>query len=769
MRLYLFILMLIASVQTIYADNTDYNKKPKTDANLTGHVIDKSTGEHVPFVNVILKGTTIGTATDETGHYFLKNLPVGTFTIRVNGVGYRSVEKQISLKKGETQELNFKVEEDNIQLETVVVSANRNETSRMEAPVVVNVLTPKLFENTNSVCLAQGLSFQPGLRVETNCQNCGFQQVRINGLEGPYTQLLLDGKAIFSSLNGVYGIEQIPAGMIDRVEVMRGGGSALYGSNAIAGTINIITKEPLNNLFMISHNLTSIGNKAYDNTTSLNTSLVNGQRNAGIYLFGTSRYRQHYDDNGDGFSEIGNLKLTTLGFRSYYKPNSQTKITLEYHNIREFRRGGNKFDLPPHETDITEQAEHDINGGGLDITFFSKDYAHKLNFYSSVQNTSRNSYYGAGQNPNAYGKTKDLTAITGVQYSYDIRHLLFLPATLTAGSEYSYDKLTDKMLGYHREIEQQVDVYSFFLQNEWKNEKFSILLGGRLDKNSFIDHIIFSPRINLRYNPIQAISLRASYSQGFRAPQTYNEDLHITAVDGKVALIQSSPDLKTEKSGSYSVSADLYHIFGKVQTNLLIEGFYTHLKNIFILEPLGENEDENQIWERRNGDAATVKGINLEGKIVPHKDIQIQMGMSFQQSKYNKPQSWSDNPETEKQRQILRTPDYYGYFTIFSSPFKNFSTSISGTYTGSMYVPHMQGYIEKDELKKTSEFLDANIKLNYDITISGNYVLQLNCGVQNIFQSYQKDFDKGANRDAGYIYGPGLPRSWFAGIKLSLN
>lgn len=86
-----------------------------------------------------------------------------------------------------------------------------------------------------------------------------------------------------------------------------------------------------------------------------------------------------------------------------------------------------------------------------------------------------------------------------------------------------------------------------------------------------------------------------------------------------------------------------------------------------------------------------------------------------------------------------------------------------------MYVPHMQGYIEKDELKKTSEFLDANIKLNYDITISGNYVLQLNCGVQNIFQSYQKDFDKGANRDAGYIYGPGLPRSWFAGIKLSLN
>ena len=144
-----------------------------------------------------------------------------------------------------------------IQLETVVISANKNETNRLEAPIVVHVMTPKLFENTNSVCLAQGLSFQPGLRVETNCQNCGFQQVRINGLDGPYTQLLLDGKALFSSLNGVYGIEQIPTGMIERVEVMRGGGSALYGANAIGGTVNIITKEPLNNLFMISHNLTA--------------------------------------------------------------------------------------------------------------------------------------------------------------------------------------------------------------------------------------------------------------------------------------------------------------------------------------------------------------------------------------------------------------------------------------------------------------------------------------------------------------------------------
>ena len=148
---------------------------------------------------------------------------------------------------GANFKINFEMEEDPILLENVVVSANRNETKRREASNIVNVITPKMFETTNSICLAQGLNYQPGLRVENNCQNCGFQQVRINGLEGPYTQILIDSRPVFSALAGVYGIEQIPANMIERVEVVRGGGSALFGSNAIAGTINIITKEPLNN------------------------------------------------------------------------------------------------------------------------------------------------------------------------------------------------------------------------------------------------------------------------------------------------------------------------------------------------------------------------------------------------------------------------------------------------------------------------------------------------------------------------------------------
>ena len=171
--------------------------------------------------------------------------------------------------------MNFEIEEDLISLEGVVVSANRNETTRRMAPTLVNVVSMKTFENTNSSCLAQGLNFQPGVRVENNCQNCGYQQVRINGLDGPYTQILIDSRPIFSALSGVYGLEQIPANMIDRVEVMRGGGSALFGSSAIAGTINIITKEPIRNSAQISHTITGIGDgSVFENNTTMNASLV---------------------------------------------------------------------------------------------------------------------------------------------------------------------------------------------------------------------------------------------------------------------------------------------------------------------------------------------------------------------------------------------------------------------------------------------------------------------------------------------------------------
>lgn len=765
--IYLFLSFLICAHGAISASAARVVEPElnPSDANIVGHVVDARTREHLSFITLFLKGTTIGTSTDASGHYYLKNLPEGKFTLVMKSLGYKTVEKTVVLKRGKTQEVNFEAEEDQIALDAVVVSANRNETTRRLAPSLVNVLDSKMFETANASCLAEGLNFQPGVRVENNCQNCGFQQVRINGLEGPYTQILVDSRPIFSALTGVYGLEQIPANMIERVEIMRGGGSALFGSSAIAGTINIITKEPLRNSAQLAHSLTMIGGSAADNNTTLNASLVTDDHKAGIYLFGQSRYRSAYDDDGDGFTELGNLQAKTLGFRSYLKTGLYSKLTLEYHNINEFRRGGNLLDLPPHETDITEQTDHNINGGGLKYDLFSSDYNHRLNVYTSLQHTKRKSYYGADRDPNAYGTTTDLTFVGGAQYSYQAGRCLFMPAEFTAGAEYSYDDLTDKMLGYNRLIAQTVHIGSVFAQNEWKNDRWSFLAGARLDKHNMIDHVIFSPRANLRYNPTPDINLRLSYSSGFRAPQAFDEDLHITAVGGNVALIRIMPGLKEEKSQSLSASVDFYRRFGEVQANFLAEGFFTTLSDVFVLEDLGADAEGNITMERRNGSGAKVMGTNLEAKAA-YEWVQVQAGVTLQRSRYKEPEQWS--AAVAPQKKMFRAPNTYGYFTSTFTPVKRFSASLSGTYTGSMLVQHLAGFVPQDCEVNTPDFFDMNVKFTYDIPVYNSIVLQVNAGVQNIFDSFQKDFDRGPLRDAGYVYGPGVPRSYFIGCKVNL-
>lgn len=735
------------------------------EASVHGHVIDRNTGEHVPFLVVSLKGTTVGTSTGDTGHYFLEHLPQGTFILQVSGVGYKTASQEITLKDGVALEVNFLVEEDNVMLDGVVVSANRSETTRMMAPTLVNVVEMATYDKVNATSLSQGLVFQPGVRVENNCQNCSYQQVRINGLDGPYTQILIDSRPIFSALAGVYGIEQLPANMVDRVEVMRGGGSALFGSSAIAGTINIITKEPVRNSASISHTTSSInGTSAFDHNTSLNASIVTEDNKMGLAVFGQNRQKDGYDHDGDGFTELTEMSGQTLGMRGYVKTGLYSKLTAEYHHLQEYRRGGDNLHLPPHEVMIAEQVRHSINTGSLKYDWFSPDERHRFNVFASLQHINRESYYGAGMDPNAYGETMDLTWVAGGQYVYKFENCLFMPADLTAGLEYNQDHLQDNMWGYDRLTDQVVRIGSAYLQNEWKNARWSFLLGGRLDKHNLMDGVIFSPRANLRFNPTEKINLRASYSYGFRAPQAFDEDLHIDNVGGIVSMIRLADDLKVEKSQSVSVSADMYAQWGDWQGNLLVEGFYTDLSDVFALTEIGV-EDGVLIKERRNESGARVFGGNLEGKLAYRSIWQIQAGMTLQKSDYKEAHAWAE--DVEAVTTMFRTPNLYGYFVTSYNPLKQLMLSLSGTYTGRMLVEHHAGWIDANRTERTPDFFDMNFKAAYDFRLHGNIKLQLNAGVQNIFNAFQRDFDQGPDRDSGYIYGPSAPRSFYLSIRLS--
>ena len=770
----LLVLMVMGTALSVYAVEVNPVKHGNV---IRGHVIEKYSEEHLPYATILIVETGEGTVSDETGHFTFKKVPKGVYTLRVQLLGYVTEEKKVTVSPEYTTDVHIAMVEETITTDEVVVSANRNEVSRKMAPVVVNVMSAKLFETVNSTDLAKSLNFQSGLRVENSCQNCAFPQVRINGLEGPYSQILINSRPIISALSGVYGLEQIPTNMIERVEVVRGGGSALFGANAVGGTINIITKDPVSNSFQVSSTMSCMDGESWEQYMGANASLVSKDNVYGIALYQTYRNRNPFDVDGDSFSEIGKLNMNTFGLRAYYRPTQFSRLNLEYHTTNEFRRGGNKFDLEPFETDITEQTKHVINSGGLTYDIFWKEYKHKLSFYTSAQHVDRNSYYGAQQDPNAYGKTKDLTFVGGGMYVGNFNKVLFAPATFTAGLEYQHNKMHDIMAGYNRDLVQKVKIASAFFQNEWKMNDFTLLAGFRLDDHNLIDNLIFSPRVNLLYKPSDAVQGRLTWSTGFRAPQAYDEDLHITAVGGEGVLIRLAEGLKPEKSNSFSGSVDLSGQIGHFQTNLLIEGFYTSLNDVFYLQNVGTDEHGNALQERRNGSGAEVYGVNIDGKIAHGRDASLQMGFTVQRSRYKELTFWSEDESVAGTRNMPRTPDCYGYFTFTMAPFRNFDASLSGVYTGRMHVPHFaptdeipadfpHTYIRKDELVHTPDFFDFNLKLNYTFVLNEHLKLQLNGGVQNMFNAFQKDLDKGTYRDSGYFYGPTQPRTYFIGFKL---
>lgn len=746
---------------------SSYAVNPIKEGNMiAGHVIVKGTEESIPFATVMILGTNRGAVSNEEGQFEFRKLAAGKYTLRVQVMGYKTQEKTITVSAEATSVVHFQMEEVSFTTDEVVVSANRNEVSRKAAPVVVNVMSAKLFETVNSTDLAKSLNFQSGLRVENNCQNCGFPQVRINGLEGPYSQILINSRPIISALSGVYGLEQIPVNMIERVEVVRGGGSALFGANAVGGTINIITKDPINNSFQVASTMSNMNGKSWEQYMGGNVSLVAKDNSYGIALYETYRNRNPYDADGDGFSELGKLNMNTFGMRAYYRPNYFSRINVEYHTTNEFRRGGNKFNLQPHEADITEQTKHIINSGGVSYDRYWGE-KHKMSVYGSVQHTDRNSYYGAQKDMNAYGKTNDLTWVVGGMYVGNMDRCLFAPATFTGGVEYQSNSLHDVMTGYHRDMQQDVRIAGGFVQNEWRLNRWTMLVGTRLDKHNLIDHPIFSPRVNFLYKPNDNLQARLTYSTGFRAPQAYDEDLHVTAVGGEGVQIRLADGLREERSNSFSGSVDWSFPMGHWQSNILLEGFYTDLHHVFVLEDIGEDQNGDKIKERRNGSGAKVYGVNLDAKVAHGREAQLQLGFTVQRSRYNRAEVWtSEGEEEQTTKRMPRTPDYYGYFTFTSAPLKNFDFSLSGTYTGKMIVPHMAGYIEKSRMEHTPQFMDLNLKLNYTFVLKDHIKMQVNGGVQNIFNSFQKDLDKGEFRDAGYFYGPTQPRTYFVGIKI---
>ena len=780
-KISILFLLLIFIAGALFSQN-------KTDANIIGHVVSK--GEHLPFVSIAIKGTALGTATDQTGHYRLLHVPVGKITLVASFVGYRTQEIHLFAESNRTLEINFDLEPDALKLDEVIVTGKLESSSRSESSIIINTIDAQLFSNTQSLTLGEGLNYCSGLRLETNCSNCGFSQVRLNGMEGPYSEILINGKAIFSGLAAVYGLELIPASMIDKIEVVRGGGSVFNSGNAIAGSINLRLKEPLQNRWEAGSdfllNGTWLGNDvnpSKDVGYNFSASVVSDDHQTGLSVFGFNRTREALDVNGDRFTELTALKNTSLGSRIFHRFSEKTKLTLDYFHVSEFRRGGNKLELPEHEADIAESLRHKIHSGGLSIDHFLQ-HESMVSVFAAGQSVQRDSYYGANQSLADYGETTDFTYNAGIQYKTNLRSV-----KLSAGFDLSGSRLKDRKKGYTERIAnhsndsiqtfvpslvtayQQRSNAAAFFQFEQKINWLSYTAGLRLDHYNIGDLLedelpvmgtVLSPRINMMAAISPVFQARLSYSGGFRPPQIFDEDLHIEASSARKVIHINAPGLKQETGQSLMASVDATFNKGKSALYLLTEVFYTRLKDPFVNQFGLPDSTGLVVYTRNNArGTASVYGLNTEINWVPFTLLNTTVGFTFQKSIYSEAQDFGE-------RRFLRTPDLHGFFTMDWNFADDWTLALSGTYTGPMLISYFGPALENPdvgELRTSKSFTDLGLKLSYSIKLNTNR-LNVYAGIKNVFNAYQPDFDRGADRDPAYVYGPALPRTIYFGMKI---
>ena len=684
---------------------------------------------------------------------------------------------------------------DTVQTQDVVVTGSRGRQTRAEAPVLVSTVDAKTLSSVQASSLADGLSFRPGMRVELNCQNCGFTQIRLQGLPGPYTQILIDSRPIFSALNGVYGLEQIPASFIDRIEVVRGAGSSVYGAGAVAGTVNVITRRPEATSVVASATPSFIAGRSRDHTASVAGSYLDSSFTWSASAFGSYRTRDWYDHNGDGYSEIPLLENVSGGVRGLgYLPSGGVLI-VDAHWLHEYRRGGQMTENAPERSTIAEQLTHDLVGGAATYEWSSTDDRWFWSAYLSGMHTARDSYYGgvgedssmAEQAALMFGNTDGNTAVAGLQAT----HLTEWDETamrIVGGLEYRLDAADDVMPGYRRRIKQRVDMLSAYAQVQLDpGATWSAAFGLRADglrirgtydypasavmgdsmrsrTETQFDRIVLNPRLSLIHAPTDGAQIRATYGMGFRGPQAFDEDFHISTLQGTARIVTLEPTLQPERSHSFSLSLETNEASLMSRRRLTLDAFATYLTNPFVVELQPFHPDPSVVLAaKRNGSGAYVAGVNAEVQVARRQRYELTVAATAQVARYTTStiiiERAGEDPVTTVD--LLRTPSLYGSLLFRWQPFDVWELNTSAILTGPMLVPNER----LQSIQRTPPFLDLSIILGRSIDI-GRARLTVTTGVQNVLNSYQRDLEIGAERDAAFIYGPIRPRTITFGIRV---
>ena len=719
----------------------------------------------VPFANIYLKGTKMGTSTSEDGTYNLKDIPAGTYKLNVSVIGYQDFSKKITLRTNENRTIDIKIIPASEQLEEMVVTGTLKAVSRSESPVPVEVYSPTFLKKNPTASIFEALQNVNGVRPQINCNVCNTGDIHINGLEGPYTLVLIDGMPIVSGLGTVYGLSGIPNSLIEQIEIIKGPASSLYGSEAVGGLINIITKSTLDAPdFFADAFVTGWGEYNIDVGTKINF----GEKTDMLLGINYFNYDTPIDNNGDNFTDLTLQNRFSVFQKWNFQREDNRILSLAGRFFYEDRWGGEMQWTPEFRGGDEVYGESIYTRRWEVLGKYELPIEEKVLFSFSYNDHSQNSVYGdtpyiadqrIGFGQFTWDKTlehHDLLVGTALRYNY-------------------YDDNTTATTNAD-----EVVIPSLFIQDEIAlANKHSLLLGMRYDYDKRHGNI-YTPRMAYRYKVTDNDILRLNAGTGFRVVNLFTEE-HAALTGAREVVV--TEELDPEKSFNVNLNY-LKKIYADNGTFVSVDAslFYTKFSNAIL--PDYDTDPNKIIYDNLNGKSVS-KGASANVDFSFPGGFKFLIGATYQDV------SQTENGVTK--RQIL-TESYTGTWNA-SYEFKKLNLSVD--YTGNIYGPMRLPTLGPTDPRR--DFSPVWSIQNIQFTWKGLENFEFYAGVKNlldwtpnrgnpfIIARANDPFDKNVTFDSNgsvvatpnnpnaltfdpsYVYGPNQGIRGFFGLRYRIN
>lgn len=717
--------------------------------------------ENVAYAKLFIPGINKGVVSDYSGNYSILSVPKGNHFIIITAQGFINDTINFQVGDEEKLELNLSLKEKLVEMEEVTITATLKETTISNSPIAITVISPKLFDKNPTPSIFESLNMVNGVRPQLQCNVCSTGDIHINGMEGPYTMVMIDGMPIVSALGTVYGLMGIPNSIIERVEIQKGPSSTLYGSEAVGGLINVITKKT-ENASKFTFNL--IGTTYQDFTIDMSSRFKIGKRIKGIVSGNSFLFDKKWDINGDNFTDLTLQKRLALFSKLNIQHKNENSSNIAFRYLYEDRWGG--------------EMNWNKNFRGGDSIYGESVYTNRFEVIGKSpiifgsQKFQMNYSYIAHEQNSAYGNTIFYANqhIGFAQLTKNIelkRHdLLFGLAT-----RYTYyddnTVITQKGDSLNRE---NLPTISFlpgvFIQDELKiNESNSLLMGLRYDYNS-IHGNIFSPRINWKGTLAKKHIFRFGVGNGYRVVNLFSED-HAAFNGARKVVILS--DLKPEHSWNVNMNYNVNSKMKNTQINLDFNAFYNYFSNKIVADYFSDNE--KVIFDNLNG-YGICRGIGAHVLLGFDFPLKATIGATFSDVFLMKEQ---ENGSLEKTPQV-QTPKLTSNFVLTYTLCK-INTSID--LSGNVYSPMLLPVLENDYRPAYSPWFGI---INLQITTVITKDWQIYGGLKNLldfipkedpimrpFDPFDKTINDQVNNPNGYTFDPGYNYAPYQRARLFLG